>query len=328
MAIDLTALGNAVKRHGRVARVVTAEVAGSSPREVGAAMLVWPGGQSGTIGGGTLEHGAAQAARRMLARNEDGSAVAAQPVLERHALGPDLGQCCGGAVKLLFEILDAQRLAVIGHDCDAGVVARPATAGAAREMPLAVRRLIAGARAQGSRPDPQLVQGWMVEPLHHPQTPIWIWGAGHVGRALVSVMAALPDVEITWLDTAPDRFPSTCPEGVQVLPATEPTRMVRHAPARARHVIVTYSHALDLDLCHVLLRHGFAEAGLIGSATKWARFRKRLSAIGHTDAQIARITCPIGRPQLGKHPQAIAVGVAAALLEDRARQIATQGKTA
>lgn len=327
MAIDLRAVADAAARHGRIVRVVLAEVAGSSPREAGAAMLVWRDGQSGTIGGGTLEHGAVQAARRLLARAEC-SADATQPILERHALGPDLGQCCGGAVKLLFETYDEERAAAMQSDADAGVVARPAASARSHEMPLAVRRIIAAARAQGTRPDPQLVQGWMVEPVHQPQTPVWIWGAGHVGRALVSVLSALPDTEIIWLDTAHERFPSGCPETVRMVPAADPVRMVRHAPAHARHLIVTYSHALDLELCHRLLGHGFAEAGLIGSATKWARFRKRLSALGHADAQIARITCPIGRPELGKHPQAIAVGVAAALLEDKARQIATQGKTA
>ena len=78
--------------------------------------------------------------------------------------------------------------------------------------------------------------------------------------------------------------------------------------------MLTYSHALDLELCHRLLTHGFARAGLIGSATKWARFRARLAALGHPPYAIARIDCPIGNPALGKHPQAIAIGVAAAFV--------------
>ena len=82
--------------------------------------------------------------------------------------------------------------------------------------------------------------------------------------------------------------------------------------------MLTYSHEIDLNLCDRLLRRGFASLGLIGSATKWARFRNRLAAMGHADAEIARITCPIGDPSLGKHPQAIAVGVAARLLKDMA----------
>lgn len=91
------------------------------------------------------------------------------------------------------------------------------------------------------------------------------------------------------------------------------------------HLVVTYSHALDLALCHALLGHGFAALGLIGSASKRARFRARLAALGHAPAQIDRIDCPIGDPALGKHPQAIAIGVAAALLSTAA---AARGRAA
>jgi xanthine dehydrogenase accessory factor len=99
-----------------------------------------------------------------------------------------------------------------------------------------------------------------------------------------------------------------------VLPAAEPAALVRYAPRHADHLVLTRSHELDLQLCHALLLHGFASLGLIGSQTKVARFRSRLSSLGHTAAHISRIACPIGDPALGKHPQAIAVGVAAALI--------------
>jgi len=103
---------------------------------------------------------------------------------------------------------------------------------------------------------------------------------------------------------------------------------VPHAPARADHLIVTYSHDLDLKLCDALLRHDFASCGLIGSATKWARFRSRLAALGHSEAEISRIACPIGDPALGKHPQAIAVGTAAGLLSPAGRTTARGDGTA
>jgi xanthine dehydrogenase accessory factor len=296
---DLAALAGAVAAHGRVARVVIAAHDGSSPRETGAAMLVWPGGQSGTIGGGALEWQAVQAARAML--------DAGGTRLQRQALGPQLGQCCGGAVTLLTEVHDAASL----PRPEAGVIAR-ATDGS--PMPLAVRRLLDRARAQGALPAARLVQGWMVEPLSHPLRHLWIWGAGHVGRALVQVLAPLPGLAITWVDVAPDRFPDGLPAGLRALPAPAPEEAVCLAPPGAEHLILTFSHALDLELCHRLLGHGFAACGLIGSATKWARFRSRLAALGHSPGQIARIACPIGDPGLGKHPQAIAVGVAAAFL--------------
>ena len=298
---DLAELRAALVAHGRVARVVIAGFAGSSPREVGAAMLVWGQGQSGTIGGGTLEFQAVRRAREMLATG--GSR------LDRAALGPKLGQCCGGAVTLLTEVYDA---------VPPGPVVARAVVGRAvegRAMPLAVSRMLAAARGQGVQPASQLVQGWMVEPVSVPLRQVWIWGAGHVGRALVGVLAPLPGLAITWVDFAAERFPEVT--GVRLLPVPEPERAVGLAPVAAEHLIVTFSHALDLELCHRLLGHGFARCGLIGSATKWARFRSRLAALGHAPAAIARIDCPIGNPALGKHPQAIALGVAVALLDRR-----------
>lgn len=306
MGFDLNDLRKAIATHGPVTRVVIAAIRGSSPREVGAAMLVWDTGQSGTIGGGALEYEAAQAAR---AQN-----VKSGSVLSTHALGPDLGQCCGGSVTLLRETYDATDL----ERLDTTVIARPAGSTAARTQPLAVKRLLALQRNQGHSPISQLIDGWMVEPVHQPQTNLWIWGAGHVGRALVDVLAPLPDLAITWVDTAPDRFPPHIPAVVTQLPGADPTLLLRHAPGNAQHLVLTYSHELDLALCHALLIHGFSFAGLIGSATKWARFRSRLAGLGHSPAEIARITCPIGTPALGKHPQMIAVGVATQLLTQTA----------
>lgn len=305
---DLPALARAVQAHGRVARVVVAAHDGSSPREVGAAMLVWATGQEGTIGGGALEHEATTRARDRLS----GSA----PHLLRQALGPALGQCCGGAVTVLTEVFTPETLPE-----PADVFARP-TDGS--PMPLAVKRLLAEARGQGRHPEPQLLHGWMVEPAARPTTRLWLWGAGHVGRAIAAVMAPLPGIEITWVDIAPDRFPDPLPPNTRALPVPDPAEAVRLAPPQAHHLILTFSHALDLELCHRLLPHGFASCGLIGSATKWARFRSRLSALGHPAERIARITCPIGDPSLGKHPQAIALGVASRFLQDQRRQPASR----
>lgn len=280
----------------RVVRVVLAEVKGSSPREVGAAMLVWPEGQSGTIGGGVLEYRAAEGARAMLAAGE-------RLRFERVPLGPALGQCCGGAVALLSEVYEAVP--------EGEVVAR-AVAGA--PMPLVVKRLLAAQRGEGVAPVAQLVQGWFIEPVARPSRQVWVWGAGHVGRALVAVLAPLPDLAITWVDTAPERFPDVIPPGVTAVPVADPAALVAHAPKAAEHLVLTYSHALDLELCHRILAHGFARLGLIGSATKAARFRARLHDLGHLPAEIQRIACPIGDTSLGKHPQAIALGVATELL--------------
>lgn len=311
--IDRAALETAVKAQGRVARVVIASHAGSSPREVGAAMLVWADGQSGTIGGGALEWQAAADARAALTTGDR---------LDRVPLGPALGQCCGGAVVLLTEIWDAGRLATLRDD--AYVRPLPGTTG---DMPLKLARRLQRARNGEAPLTTELLQGWMIEPFARPTRPIWVWGAGHVGRALVGVLAPLPGMAITWVDIDAARFPEIVPQGVEMRVAPDPADLVPDAPKAAEHLIVTYSHALDLELCHRLLRHGFARAGLIGSATKWARFRSRLTALGHAPGAVARIDCPMGDPSLGKHPQAIAIGVAAVLLQQRAmpqRQEATQ----
>lgn len=292
---DLSALRAAVAAHGRVVRVVVAAVEGSAPREPGAAMIVWPGGQAGTIGGGALEWEAAARAREMVADRVD-----------RLPLGPALGQCCGGAVTLVSEIWDAARLAGVGD-----VVARSPEG---RAMPLAVARLLDRARARGEMPGVAWTGGWLVEPVAVPARALWVWGAGHVGRAIVAVMAPLPGLAITWTDVAQERFPATVPEGVRVQAEAELAGLVAQAPLDAEHLVLTFSHALDLALCHRLLVHGFRACGLIGSASKWARFRSRLAALGHAPEAIARIRCPIGDPGLGKHPQAIAISVAAAFL--------------
>jgi xanthine dehydrogenase accessory factor len=224
---------------------------GSVPRDAGTTMRVWVDSQDGTIGGGALEFEATHIARRMLMSGE-------RTKRRTMPLGPDLGQCCGGAVTLDFSHNDLS-------------------------------------------PEPT-------------EAPLWIWGAGHVGRAIAGVIAPFNDRHITLIDTAANRMPDTLPTNVSPLVANDPVRVVAHAPQHADHLILTYSHDIDLALCDSLLRHGFGSVGLIGSATKWARFQSRLVSMGHSAEHIARIACPIGDPSFGKHPQAIAVSVAATLI--------------
>lgn len=264
MTLDLEHLRAVIAAHGPVIRVMVRGVRGSAPREAGAQMLVWPGGQDGSIGGGALEWRATQMARDMLGRGA-GAHAATWP------LGPDLGQCCGGAVDLLWERFDA---------------------------------------APGALPYTRDVAGHEVTDHPPGDPPLWIWGAGHVGRALVaSVGQILP---ITWVDLADACFPANA-ERTTCIPTADPVRLCAHTPPNARHVIVTRDHDLDLSLCDALLRRGTAGIGLIGSDTKWARFQTRLRAMGHRD--LSPIQCPIGDRMLGRHPQAIALGVGVALLK-------------
>ncbi len=118
------------------------------------------------------------------------------------------------------------------------------------------------------------------------------------------------------------------PDEVERLVAADMPRAMAFVPGDVDHLILTYSHEIDLALCHGALNRGFRTCGLIGSATKWARFRARLLALGHEKQAIDRIACPIGNPALGKHPQAIAVGVAAALLSPELSAETTEGTPA
>jgi xanthine dehydrogenase accessory factor len=276
VSLDSDRLAAALRLRGPVARVVVAEARGSVPRSSGTDMLVWKDGFDGTIGGGALEWRALELARATLA---DGRAR-----VERMPLGPALGQCCGGAVTLAIERLDA------------------------------VPSLPWARRLEGDAPDPGRLgfhAGWLRESAVQAGPPVWVWGAGHVGAALAAILA--PVAEVTWVDDAAGRFPDS-PDGPARLVAADMPRAMAHAPEAAHHVILTYSHEIDLALCHAALLRGFASCGVIGSATKWARFQRRLLGLGHAAGAISGIDCPIGDPALGKHPQAIAVGVAARLL--------------
>ncbi|SFI26904.1 xanthine dehydrogenase accessory protein XdhC [Albimonas pacifica] len=316
MSLDLAGLRDAVARHGPLVRVVVAAAQGSAPREPGAAMLVHPDTFEGTIGGGALEFEALAEARRRLASGApDGVA--------RYPLGPALAQCCGGAATLAFERWDAATLAALPDPQATPLHARPL--GATSQIPLAMRALQKAARS-GKGAEFLFLPGdppWLAEPLTPALTPLWVWGAGHVGRAVVRVFEGLP-FAVTWIDDAPGRYPADIAPHVRVLPAPDMAAAAALAPADAAHLVMTYSHAMDLEIVHALLARGaFARLGVIGSASKAARFGGRLAALGHDRQAIARMDCPIGLAgpeglKGGKAPAEIAVSVAADHLRWRA----------
>ena len=297
-----------VASHGRCALVTVADVRGSAPREPGARMVIAPdGGFRGTIGGGELEWRAIGAARAALSRD------AAAATLDRLTLGPDLGQCCGGSVRLLTEVFDRDRSAEV-HVLATREAAGPfATRGRIRTH--GVERLV----VDGMDAGPPVVlasDDVIVEWFHDPRRPVWLFGAGHVGRALMLALAPLP-FEVTWVDERADAFPAAMPANVRPLPSADSAGEVARAPAGALIVVMTHSHARDLAIVHAALAAGrFGYVGLIGSASKRARFTRRLRESGVSDARIAKLVCPIGLSSIGsKHPAAIAAGVAVQLLE-------------
>tara|TARA_B110000261_G_scaffold152176_1_gene181439 strand:- start:193 stop:1137 length:945 start_codon:yes stop_codon:yes gene_type:complete len=303
MSFDFQKTNEYIKSHGKIARVLILKTFGSAPRDEGTTMLIWDSGQFGTIGGGELEYQVTRLAKKIIIDNK-GSRI------KKFSLGPDMGQCCGGAVELLIEILDETKVKFIS--VDDGFFARPVFK---NEKSLNVQALIKSYRNKSVPIKTSFKDGWLFEPVTKEKELIWIYGAGHVGTAIANILSKLSQFSVTCIDTSQDRYPNNFPKTVEKLITKNPAQIVQYAPSETHHLILTYSHALDLEICHQLLQHNFATAGLIGSKTKWARFKKRLNELNYTFEQINRIICPIGEPSFGKSPYEIAIGVASMLLD-------------
>jgi len=296
-----------IEAEGSAALVTLAHVKGSSPREAGVRMVVRrSGGFHGTIGGGALEFAALQAANEALRRGRG-------PALRRSlALGPELGQCCGGRVEWRVETFDRRDL----DDLSALAIAE---SGAAESL---TARLGPDGRVQralgssaGERRLARLADGSWTEPLGVLARAIYLFGAGHVGRALALALAPLP-FAVRWIDPRREAFPAHAPANVTLIHAPEPTAELASAPDGALIVVMTHSHALDLEIVAEALRvERFGYVGLIGSATKRARFLSQMRAAGLTEVELARLVCPIGVPGLeSKDPAVIAASTAVQLL--------------
>ena len=254
-------------QHAPGVLVTVASVVGSGPREVGAWMAVFTNALVNTIGGGHLEFQAIAEARSLIGSGrQDGALV------NRYALGPALGQCCGGVVHLKFEHITQT------------------------DMPILRQRLPNQAK------------------------PVALFGGGHVGHALVNVLSSLP-FQVQWIDSRDEIFPTHLPANV-VCEHSDPVHAAVEAlPSGASVLIMSFSHAEDLDVVAACLKRQRLQGdlkfvGLIGSKTKWATFQHRLEAKGFSAQELAFITCPIGVDGItGKEPEVIAIAVAAQLLQ-------------
>ena len=298
---------DAIEAEGSAALVTLARVEGSSPREAGARMVVRPsGGFHGTIGGGALEFAALEAANEALRRGR-------APALRRSlALGPELGQCCGGRVEWRVETFDKRDLDELSPLAIAEGGAS-ATLGARLGPDGRVQRSL-GSSASERKLMRLADEGW-TERLGVLARSVYLFGAGHVGRALALALAPLP-FAVRWIDPRRDAFPARAPANVTLIHAPEPPAELASAPDGALIVVMTHSHALDLEIVAEALRvERFGYVGLIGSATKRARFLSQMRAAGLTEVQLARLVCPIGVPGLEfKDPAAIAASTAVQLL--------------
>lgn len=238
--------------------VTLAETKGSAPRAAGTKLLVTADSLTGSIGGGHLELKATELARAMLAER------ATQTRLETFALGPALGQCCGGKVTVLLE------------------------------------------------------------PFPPSDFTVALFGAGHVGKELVAVLAGT-GASLRWIDSRSGQFPDDEPAGVTAILAEQPEDEVKDLPPGSYALVMTHSHDLDLAILEKLLKRGDCRyVGVIGSASKRANFESRLARKGFSAAQIASIRCPIGIDGISaKEPRAIAIAVAAELLQLRDARAAT-----
>lgn len=306
-------IASLLKEGDACALVTVSRVEGSAPREAGARMVVAPDMRfSGTIGGGTLEfetiRNAAMAAR-------EGLAVFRQ---QNVSLGPDLGQCCGGRAQITIEVLTKESLnlaeelssqeAVLGtfatcatlHD---KIVGERRISSSSPEFPFTIETVSDGSQR-------------LVEVFGQARRSVVLFGAGHVGKALVLALAPLP-FDVSWIDSRPDQFPGAVPPNVRKISMTDPAMALENAKDGAFVLAMTHSHALDEEImARALLHQRFGYCGVIGSRTKKMRFQKRLKSRGIAPTLISHMVCPIGSSTIrSKAPAIIAAGIAADLLE-------------
>jgi xanthine dehydrogenase accessory factor len=312
-AIEVLEGADGAPRDEALVRVLVAGVRGSTPREAGAWMLVGPDCLHGTIGGGRLEWEALVAARALLAR-----ADTPQVQVREWVLGPELGQCCGGRVSLWIERLNSTSLPALRATLlalrNAGGVRLSSSVDAGGELRREVVPLRASLSGRAFALD--AAQRVLVETLVAEERPLLLFGAGHVGQAIVRVLDEVPGFELRWYDTR-DQVAGLPAPPVRHSVTADPVSIAAAAPPGSLVLVMTHDHALDYELCSATLARGEAAwVGLIASRSKAARFRSRLARAGLGTAAARLLCAPIGLPGIaGKSPGIIAVGVVAQLLQ-------------
>jgi xanthine dehydrogenase accessory factor len=312
--------------------VTVAGIRGSAPREIGAKMIVTENETIGTIGGGQLEYQSTRIAIGLL--EDDCNSLRSFP------LGSSMGQCCGGVVEILFEPVSSgmpawlrDLRALHGQRQPAMVVTRISRSAPAKFVVTADsvfgdgdsdERMVAVARDMliGPRPDARRQVQELYEPVVMPDLNIAVFGAGHVGSAVVSALSGL-DCNIRWIDSRRNMFRNV-PDNVRTIETAEPALEVAAMPPGSYYLVMTHSHSLDFDICDRILRRADARyCGLIGSVSKRRRFEKRYRQQDMAQGMLNRLVCPIGVDGIsGKKPAEIAVSVAAEVL--KIRELATE----
>ena len=159
----------------------------------------------------------------------------------------------------------------------------------------------------------------LFEPLFVNPFNIFVFGAGHVGKALLHVLTPI-NCQITWVDSRDGIFPVNIPDSVNAICATQPADIIVQAPAHSYFVLFSHSHEQDFAIGERVLARGDADFfGMIGSSRKRQQFEQRMLAKGFALADIKeQLVCPLGMPGLkGRQPAEIAVSIAAQLLQVR-----------
>jgi len=306
-----------------VVLVTVAGARGSTPREPGARMIVTAAETIGTIGGGQLEHQCTHIAVGLLGGDE-------MPAMRKFPLGTSMGQCCGGVVEVLFEPIASglpewlrDLRALHGQRQPAVIVS--ATDAASKFVVTGdgvfdsddydrSAEIVEQAREVLERRESQVIDGVFFDAVVGSDLNIAVFGAGHVGTAVVNALSGL-DCNIRWVDSRRDVFRSA-PRNVRTIETEEPALEVAALSPGSCYLVMTHSHPLDFEICdRILRRHDAAYCGLIGSVTKRRRFEKRFRQQGLSQADIDQLVCPIGVDGIsGKKPAVIAIAAAAEVL--------------
>lgn len=313
----------------RCVLVSLAEVQGSSPREAGARMVVRPDMSfSGTIGGGRLEYEALHEAVSLMRESRDSFFQ-----ISSYALGPELGQCCGGRVKVAFEVFEASDISLAQRfstqEC-AGEFAVVANI-CGRNKP--IRRVVNAYEVTSEDPQIAINQGKLKERFGTLQPHLYIFGAGHVGKAVMLAMAPL-GFKITVIDERAEILPKIVASNIRCVHLNEPQNIVRNLEPGNYVLVMTHDHKRDHAIVDAAVRRtDLSYIGLIGSATKRARTLSRFKNSGIPETQSNQLVCPVGLTEIkSKKPSDIAISIAAQLLvvkegqiaiSDRARKIAS-----
>lgn len=295
-----------IKEQGSAALITILDVKGSAPRDAGTRMLVAPNGHFfGTIGGGRLEWETIKKAQSLLKKNDD---LCLQHVFP---LGPQLAQCCGGSVSVLFECLTGKRLE------EAKELARIEQIGDLRTC-AELRGTTVTRKIISPEDAPKVFwdgKSTFYETYNQDFADLRLFGAGHTGKALMLALAPLP-FQVTWYDERENTLPSVMPANFKCVVTNNLAASVKEAPNGAFIIALTHSHNSDLEVMHAALHEGrFGYVGVIGSNTKAARFRSKLANIGLNPEQISKMVCPIGYDGItSKEPSSVAISIVTELL--------------